>query len=153
MVAEVTIDENIKCLSLEVEAWQQALKERWYQSEQAGRDVGETAIRLWVHRHWPGFVRHRWIQHMLGEQFWLELKREEYAILRDTPVEVRPLLDTIIDKLICGAENLNLVQWLRQRCPEERKVIRKLLCTIDINSHRLRCYFADEPCFVQAYAS
>src|SRR5919198_395504 len=96
MLSAIPVDETVECRSLAEESWLEALRERWYQSERAGRDVGEIAIRHWVHRHWPGFVRARWIEHMLGERFWVELGRHEFGILRDTPVNLRPLLDSII---------------------------------------------------------
>ena len=37
------VDETVECRSLAEESWLEALRERWYQSERAGRDVGEIA--------------------------------------------------------------------------------------------------------------
>jgi hypothetical protein len=144
MLSAIPVDETVECRSLAEESWLEALRERWYQSEKAGRDVGESAIRHWVHRHWPGFVRARWIEHMLGERFWVELGRHEFGILRDTPVDLRPLLDSIIAQLKCGAENLDIVCWARRRCQDERQAVHQLLGAINVNAHRFRCSFADD---------
>ena len=141
---DLPIGENIECRSLHEESWKEACAEKLYQSQRAGRDVGEAAIRYWVHVHWPGFLRARWIEHMLGIRFWVELKREEFGILRQTPVDLRPLLDCIIEQLIRGAENLDVLCWSRCKSPEERKAIRELLRVININAHRLRCHFSND---------
>src|SRR5262245_17648873 len=144
MLSAIPVDETVECRSLAEESWLEALRERWYQSEQAGRDVGESAIRHWVHRHWPGFVRARWIEHMLGERFWVELGRHEFGILRDTPVDLRPLLDSIISQLKCGAENLDIICWAHRKCKIERQAVHRLLGPINVTAHRFRCSFADD---------
>ena len=144
MLSAMPVDETVECRSLAEESWLEALRERWYQSEKEGRDVGESAIRHWVHRHWPGFVRARWIEHMLGERFWIELGRQEFGILRDTPVDLRPLLDSIISQLKCGAENLDIICWARRKCQDERQAVHQLLGAINVNAHRFRCSFADD---------
>src|SRR5437660_12143223 len=101
---DLPISENVEFRSLHEDSWDEALREKLYQSERAGRDVGEEAIRYWVHVHWPGFLRARWIEHMLGIRFWVELRREEFGILRDPPVELRPLRDCVIEQLILMKE-------------------------------------------------
>jgi hypothetical protein len=141
---DMPIDENVERRSLYEESLKEALAEKYIQSQRAGHDVGEAAIRYWVHVHWPGFLRARWIEHMLGVRFWVELKREEFGILRKTPVDLRPLLDLIIEQLICGAENLDIIRWARAKSLDEQKATRELLRIININAHRLRCHFSDD---------
>jgi hypothetical protein len=144
MLSAIPVDDSIECRSLTEESWVEAVRERWYQSERAGRDVGESAIRHWVHRHWPGFLRARWIEHMLGQRFWIELGRDEFGILRDTPLDLRPVLDQIIGRLKCGAENLDIVRWSCHQTPAEKEAVRKFLEAINVNAHRFRCHFADD---------
>src|SRR5665213_3192787 len=36
---------------------QEALRYKWIESEKAGHDLGETAIRRWVQNHWWGYLR------------------------------------------------------------------------------------------------
>jgi len=145
MVIDTHIDENVECRSLKEDAWREACEERWYRSQEAGRDLGEGAIRHWVHVHWRGFLRARWIEHMLGVRFWTELGRDEFGILRKTPLDLRPLLNEVIGQLICGAENLNIICWSRRKTRPEQDAVRDLLNLINVNGHRLRCHFADEP--------
>ena len=81
---------------------------------------------------------------MQGVRFWVELDRDEFGLLMNTPVAIRPLLDAIIEQIICGAENLNILLWSRRKSPDEQQAIRKLLTIININAHRLRCHFSDD---------
>ena len=142
MLSAIPVDETVECRSLTEESWLEALRERWYQSERAGRDVGEVAIRHWVHRHWPGFLRARWIEHMLGQRFWIELGREQFGILRDTPPDLHPVLDQIVVQLKCGAENLDFVRWICRKSPAEREAVYTVLAAINVNAHRWRCHYA-----------
>src|SRR3954453_3202788 len=43
---------------------------KWIESEKAGRDLGEHAIRHWVRQHWSGYLRARWLEHLQGKTFW-----------------------------------------------------------------------------------
>src|SRR6266550_2683264 len=36
---------------------------KWLESEKAGYDLGELAIRRWVQQHWNGYLRARWLEH------------------------------------------------------------------------------------------
>ena len=38
------------------DAREEAERFRWIESEKAGYDLGDEAIRRWVALHWPGFV-------------------------------------------------------------------------------------------------
>ena len=43
--------------SIFVDGEQEALRFKWIESEKAGFDLGETAIRNWVQCHWWGYLR------------------------------------------------------------------------------------------------
>jgi hypothetical protein len=144
MPTDTLVDDNVERRSLKEESWREACDERWYRSQEAGRDMGESAIRQWVHLHWPGFLRARWIEHMLGVRFWVELDRDEFGVLKKMPGDLRPILDDLIEQLRCGAENLNILCWSRRRPPDQQKAIRELLQLINVNAHRLRCHFSDD---------
>ena len=145
MSAELT-DETVERRSLRQESWNEACAERWYRSQEAGCDQGEHAIRQWVKKHWRGFLRARWIEHMQGYRFWVELPREEFGLLkRRALVDARHLLDEIIEHVRCGAENLDIIRWARRsKTPAEQLTVLEILCLININAHRLRCSFGDE---------
>jgi hypothetical protein len=144
-LSTVEPDLTVERCSLKEESDREAREFRWYESERLGCDQGEYAIRKWVHCHWPGFLRARWIEHMLGVRFWVELKRNEFGLLCREFGDSRPLLDAIILQLKCGAENLDIIRWARRErsLPDQRRV-RDLLHLIDVNAHRLRCFFCDD---------
>ena len=48
---------------------------KWIESEKAGYDRGEVAIRRWVQQHWNGYLRARVLEHLEGKCFWVELDR------------------------------------------------------------------------------
>src|SRR5206468_2007280 len=61
------------------EAEAQAFK--WILSQQYGYDVGDSAIYRWVREHWHGFLRQRWLEHLQGETFWIELDHDDSGLL------------------------------------------------------------------------
>jgi hypothetical protein len=146
MSTEALIDENVERRSLREESWGEACKERWYLSQKAGCDQGEHALRLWVRQHWQGFLRARWIEHMQGYRFWVELDRTEFGLLkRRDLVDARVLLDEIIEMVRCGAENLDILRWARKtKTCAEQNTVREILALININAHRLKCFFCDD---------
>src|SRR5262245_10597350 len=145
MLTDPPDDENVERRSLNEESRREANDFRWIESERLGCDQGESALRQWVQYHWSGFLRARWIEHMLGVRFWVELGRNEFGLLKRTPGEVRPLLDAILDKLKCGAENLDIIRWAcQEKTIDEQHLIRELLGLINVNAHRIRCHFCDE---------
>src|SRR5262245_60181128 len=50
---------------------EEAQRFKWIESEKAGRDLGEAAIRTWVRSHWNGFLRQRWLEHLQGKTYWI----------------------------------------------------------------------------------
>ncbi len=138
-------NENVERRSLREESHREATRYKWYESERAGCDQGEWAIRQWVHRHWPGFLRSRWIEHMLGVRFWIELDRREFGLLQQDVGAERCIIESIVERLQCGAENLDIIRWSRcEKSPGEQKQVRHVLYLINVNGHRMQCYFGDE---------
>src|SRR5436305_12868055 len=60
----------------------EAQRHKWIVSEQAGRDLGAAAIRGWVREHWNGFLRARWLEHLQGRTFWIELDHDDFGLLQ-----------------------------------------------------------------------
>jgi hypothetical protein len=142
---EAALVSDVERRSLKEESWREALDFRWYEGQRQGNDPGETAIREWVNCHWPGFLRARWIEHMLGIRFWVELKREEFGLLGRVLDEHRCLLEEVIHQLKRGAENLDIIRWSRRdKSKADQKLVKELLNVIDVNAHRLRCHFHDD---------
>jgi hypothetical protein len=140
-------DENVERLSLQKDGYEEAKRDRWFRSEEAGCDQGEHAIQQWVRKHWNGFVRARWIEHMEGRRFWIELPREEFGLLkRRDVIEFGYLLDEIIELVRCGAENLGIICWARHyKTDAEQVTVQHILNLININAHRIQCSFGNCP--------
>jgi hypothetical protein len=122
--------------SVYVESEQEALRYKWIESEKAGRDLGEAAIRRWVQQHWWGYLRARWLEHLQGRRFWVELDRGDFGLLQRKFQDDALLLDRILDRLKTGQENLNIVLWALDWGIPMAAVIH-ILEVLDINSRRL----------------
>jgi hypothetical protein len=122
--------------SVHAESEQEALRFKWIESEKAGHDLGEEAIRRWVRNHWWGYLRARWLEHLQGRRFWVELDRGDFGLLLRRFHDNELLLDRILDRLKEGRENLDIINWaLDWRLPLAQ--VRDILEALDINSRRL----------------
>ena len=115
---------------------QEALRYKWIESEKAGHDLGEDAIRLWVKRHWWGYLRARWLEHLQGRRFWVELDRGDFGLLQREFHDNTLLLDRILDRLKSGQENLDIIVWAMNWGLPITPVL-QILEALDINSRRL----------------
>ena len=115
---------------------EEALRYKWIESEKAGRDLGEPAISSWVQEHWWGYLRARWMEHLEGKRFWVELDRGDFGLLQRAFQDRPVLLDRILDRLKVGQENLDIIIWAQDwgipMCP-----VLEILEALDINSRRL----------------
>jgi hypothetical protein len=122
--------------SVYTESEQEALRYKWIESEKAGHDLGEDAIRLWVKRHWWGYLRARWLEHLQGKCFWVELDRGDFGLLQREFHDNTLLLDRILDRLKSGQENLDIILWAMNWGLPITPVL-QILEALDINSRRL----------------
>jgi hypothetical protein len=118
---------------------EEAQRFKWIESEKAGRDLGETAIRTWIGRHWHGFLRHRWLEHLQGKTFWIELDQGDFGLLQ-TAFQASPLIDPIVDRLKRGSENLEIILWALKNLLPMSDVL-EILEALDVNSRRIECRF------------
>jgi hypothetical protein len=140
----VNIQPAEKC-SVYIEGDKEAAIYKWIESEKAGRDLGEAALRRWVQQHWWGYLRARWVEHLQGIRFWVELDRGDYGLIQRRFQEQALLLDRILDRLKTGQENLDVILWaLDWGVP--LKDVREILQVLDINSRRLAHRFDPLPC-------
>ena len=130
--------------SVYVESEQEALRYKWIESEKAGRDLGEAALRRWVREHWWGYLRARWIEHLEGKRFWVELDRGDFGLLQKRFQEYSLLLDRILDRLKAGKENLDIILWAQDFGIPFKDVL-MILEVLDINSRRLAHRFDNQP--------
>jgi len=118
---------------------EEALEYKWIESEKAGHDLGETAIRMWIRQHWHGFLRHRWLEHLQGKTYWIELDQCDFGLLRRA-FQSSPLIDPIIELLKHGRENLDVIQWALKNHINMGEV-HNILLELDVNSGRIECGF------------
>lgn len=122
--------------SVYVDSEQEALRFKWIESQKAGCDLGEAAIRRWVKDHWWGYLRARWVEHLHGKVFWVELDRGDFGLLQRRFQDQPLLLDRILDRLKAGQENLHIILWAHEWGIPISGVL-EILEALDINSRRL----------------
>jgi hypothetical protein len=142
--ARVCVSPETPKSSVYVECEKEIQSYKWIESEKAGRDLGETAVRRWVKEHWWGYLRARWLEHLHGKCFWVELDRGDFGLLQRTFNENDVLLDRILDRIKAGQENLDIIRWaLDWNIPT--KPLIDILESLDINSRRLVHRFETQP--------
>jgi hypothetical protein len=105
---------------------------KWVESERAGYDLGESAIRKWIKDHWCGYLRARWVEHLQGKTFWTELDSGDFGLMQRDFQEKALLLD----RIVAGQENLHIVRWCQDWNIDKEDVL-EILISLDINSKRL----------------
>lgn len=111
-------------------------RHKWIESEKAGYDLGEGCIQRWVKEHWSGYLRARWVEHLQGKCFWVELDRGDFGLLQREFQDQHVLLDAILDQLKSGKENLHVIVWaVSSGIPLEP--VHQILKALDVNSRRL----------------
>src|SRR3954468_19091035 len=88
----------------------EAKRHKWIESEKAGRDLGEWAIRCWIKQHWNGFLRERWLEHLEGRTFWIEMDHNDFGLLQHA-FPSSALFEEILSRLKKGQENLEILNW------------------------------------------
>ena len=112
---------------------------KWIASQRAGYDLGEEAIRQWVLYHWRGYLRARWLEHLNGKCFWIELDRCYFGVLQREFPDHEQLLDEILERLKNGEENLTILLWAIDQgydCEKVDRIIR-ILTALDVNAARI----------------
>src|SRR3954467_8059599 len=117
----------------------EAQRYKWIESEKAGRDLGEWAIRCWVRQHWNGFLREKWLENLEGRTFWIELDHDDFGLLQRS-YQDSPLMGEILWRLKSGQENLDVLNWAIDENLDMEEVF-DILESLDINSRRIECLF------------
>lgn len=126
--------------SLQELGMEEARKHRWIESQKAGRDLGDASMRDWVARHWNGYLRARWIEHLEGNAYWIELDHDDFGLLQREFVDC-DLMSDILRRVKQGGENLDILNWaIDEKKPMDR--VMSILDALNINSRRIECQFA-----------
>jgi len=134
------------------EAVAEAERHKFLESQKAGRDLGHGAIDDWQRRHWTVWLRHRWIEHLLGLRCWEEFEPWRCGRLRTLFPDQEPLLAELAEKVRGGAENADMLWWAAKTHRDIRLVV-AILIEMDINDIRCcrGCFaFADGMCHTAA---
>jgi len=85
--------------------------EKYLDWERLSYDVDETASEPWRRRYWRLWFRRHWVEHLLGQAFWIEMGEESFGMfVRGKPHQ--PLLvSRVTDRLVVGWENLGIILW------------------------------------------
>lgn len=113
----------------------EAERHRYLQSERAGQDVGPEAIDQWHRHYWTLWLRHRWLEHLLGDVRYEEFEAEQYGQLRRLFGSCR-LLDEVVEKVRQGAENIDVLVWAAGAGRDLRAVVRML---VEMRVNEIRC--------------
>jgi len=128
--------------SVYTECIEEENRHKWIESEKAGYDLGEGCIRQWVKKHWTGYLRARWVEHLQGKCFWMELDRGDFGLLQREFQDQNGLLDNILDQLKSGKENLHIILWaIKNHIATDS--VHSILKALDVNSRRLVHRFDD----------
>ena len=117
-------------------ALMEADKHKWIESQKAGRDLGDAAIREWSRQYWWRWCRDRWIEHLSGERFWSELDQHDFGLLKRDFHPNTDLIQQIIMRIKQGGENLDIICWAYTTRQDLVQVL-EILKLLDINSKRL----------------
>src|SRR5262245_32868225 len=109
---------------------------KWIESEKAGRDLGDEAVKHWSRSHWLRFYRWRLVQHLRGEVYFREFHPRTFAVASSQLKVSVELLEAILDQVRDGGENLDIICWAHNRHLAVEPVI-EVLEAIDINRQRL----------------
>ena len=136
--AGIEVTDSPPRMSLHACAAIEARRYKWIESQKVGRDLGEEAVRHWVREHWAGFLRARWMEHLEGRVFWIELDREDFGLLQTRSWD-GGVFDEILRRLWSGGENLDILCWSLDRhlSPGQLGEVLEILEALDINEHRI----------------
>jgi len=125
----------VETRSLFQSALVEAERHKYIESQKVGRDVGLPAIDDWHQRYWTLWLRHRWIEHLLGDVRYEEFAPDTFGVLR-RDFGPSPLLAEVIERVRYGAENIDVLIWAsRER--RDLSATMAMLTTMRIND--IRC--------------
>jgi hypothetical protein len=133
--------------SLFQRALREAHRHKYLESQKAGRDLGHAAIEDWHRRHWTIWLRHRWLEHLLGTACWEEFERVRFGRLRALFSAHEHLLDEVVGMVRRGAENADVLWWAAKENRDIPAVVRML---IELRLNEIRC---TRRCFAFARAT
>lgn len=95
----------------------------------------EQAAEEWNRKHWWKWARKRWLEHIRGKAFWIELGESDFDLVSRGVSDDRDLLERILGKLEEGDENLNIINWAVELGADVDEVV-EILEKLNLNERR-----------------
>jgi hypothetical protein len=95
----------------------------------------ERASREWNINYWWPWARSRWLEHIRGQVFWIELGEDDFDLTNKGIFGNHELLDCILNQVEDGRENLDIIHWATGRKEDMTEVV-EILEKLDLNRHR-----------------
>ncbi len=96
----------------------------------------QKAASEWNRKHWWAWSRKRWLEHIKGEVFWVELGEKEFGWVKEHDLSNTSILSQILQKIHDGEENLDIINWALELDEDLDEVLR-ILSRLDLNKSRL----------------
>ena len=133
---ETIQESDLSVSDLYAEAVLEAERHKWIESQKSGYDLGQKAINDWYEVHWHLYCRSKRMEHVQGICRWNYLGGNDFGLIRDLIESNDLLLDRILDRVLVGYENLDLINWsLDWGLPQNR--VLAILSQLDVNRARL----------------
>ncbi|MFO0864110.1 MAG: hypothetical protein U0744_05555 [Gemmataceae bacterium] len=95
---------------------------KWIESQKPATIYATSPLRaLGPGEHWWGFLRERWIQHLQGTAYWMELDRGDFGPFNNAFLDKQELLHPILNRLKGGLENLDVIPRPTRRSSDGRR--------------------------------
>ena len=104
--------------------------------ERLSYDVEQTASEHWRRRFWRLWFRVRWVEHVLGQSYWIEMGDDKFGMFKRGPAHNPLLVQRVADRLVVGWENLGIILWASDWGLDLAQVI-QILKKLNINHVRV----------------
>jgi hypothetical protein len=98
-------------------------------------EKSERASREWNIQYWWPWARSRWLEHIRGQIFWIELGEDDFDLTNRGIFGNQELLDSILRQVERGRENLDIINWAT-RSKKDMDEVLEILEKLDLNRHR-----------------
>lgn len=138
-VGTAPVRQNLIPKSVREDARRQAEIHKWIESEKKGHDLGEKAIEDWYRKFWGKYCRARRLEHLVGEQQWVEFAEHEFGRMYQSILDGNEVLKDLIERFENGWENLDFMVWVHDERMSRQRIEEILgwLEIVNINITRL----------------
>jgi len=89
----------------------------------------------WNRKHWWAWARKRWLEHLRGKVYWVELGDNDFDMVGRALLPNKNLLEEILGKMYRGEENLDIINWA-VGTDDDMTDLLEILGKLDLNQRR-----------------